>query len=95
MLAGMPETPRQTLARDTSPEAEEELLARLRAMAPWEKMALMSGLIRSAEELSLAGLRARHPEASEEELFLRLAALRLDRATMLRVYGWDPEEQGR
>ena len=28
------------------------------------------------------------------EKFLRLASLRLDRETMIEVYGWDPEEEG-
>ena len=31
------------------------------------------------------------PHASEHEVLLRLAALHLDRETMIRAYGWDPE----
>jgi hypothetical protein len=32
-----------------------------------------------------------YPRAGEREVFLRVAARRLDRETMLRVYGWDPD----
>jgi hypothetical protein len=31
------------------------------------------------------------PEADEHEIFLRTAARRLDRETMIRVYAWDPQ----
>jgi len=31
-----------------------------------------------------------YPEADEREIFLRVAARRLDRDTMIKVYGWDP-----
>ena len=41
--------------------------------------------------LSAFGVRRRHPGASEREIFLRRAALHLDRETMLRVYGWRPD----
>ena len=51
-------------------------------------------LNRAADEMALAGIRMRHPEASDRELRLRLAALRLDRGTMVRVFGWDPEREG-
>jgi len=43
------------------------------------------------EQLSLAGVRLRHPNVDERELFLRAAALRLGRALMIEVYGWDPD----
>ena len=32
-----------------------------------------------------------YPEAGEREVFLRAAARRLSRETMMAVYGWDPE----
>jgi len=34
------------------------------------------------------------PDLSERELRLRLAALWLDRETMIEVFAWDPEEMG-
>ncbi|MBI3668032.1 MAG: hypothetical protein HY236_17675, partial [Acidobacteria bacterium] len=41
--------------------------------------------------LSLADVRLLYPHASEREIFLRMAARRLDRDLMLRVYGWHPD----
>jgi hypothetical protein len=32
-----------------------------------------------------------YPDAGEREVFLRVAARRLDRETMIKVYGWDPK----
>ena len=43
------------------------------------------------EQLSMAGVRLRHPNAGERELFLRTAALRLGRDLTIDVYGWDPD----
>jgi len=34
--------------------------------------------------------RELHPGASDQEIFLGVASHRLDRETMIRVYGWDP-----
>jgi hypothetical protein len=38
-----------------------------------------------------SGVRANHPHASEREIFLRCAALRIPRNLMIRAYSWDPE----
>ncbi len=43
----------------------------------------------------MAGLRRRYPEADGRELLRRYAALVLDRETVIRVYGWDPEGEER
>ena len=43
-----------------------------------------------AARLSESGVRVRHPNASEREIFLRSAALRIPRELMIRAYGWDP-----
>ena len=42
--------------------------------------------------LSEHGVRQRYPSADEHEVRMRAAALRLDRQTMIKVYGWDPAE---
>lgn len=79
---------------DTSPEAEEVLIRLLRQKTPSEKLALTFELMRWTRELAMAGLRRRYPNASPEELRKRRAALLLDRDTVMRVYGWDPEKEG-
>jgi len=63
-------------------------------MSPWEKARCVSELSRACEDLARVGILLRHPDATEEEMRLRLASLTLDRETMVRVFSWDPEEKG-
>jgi len=84
----------RTQSMDTTPEVERLLFDAYRRMASWEKVRRVSESTRACQELALAGMRERHPGASERELELRLAALRLDCETMIRVYGWDPAQTG-
>ena len=72
---------------DTSPDVrrvQKELYA---SMTPAEKLSRMSQLTVAANELALAGLRARHPDESRQDLLLRLARLRLGDDLVDRVYG--------
>jgi hypothetical protein len=55
-------------------------------MTAEEKARTVSALTRAVQELSLAGIRLRHPHASEDECLLRLAALKLGRRLVERVY---------
>jgi len=50
---------------------------------------------RSVNELARADLRRRYPEAIPREIELRLRSRSLDRSTMIRVFGWDPELRGK
>jgi hypothetical protein len=79
---------------DSAPEIEERQIEAWRAMTPAAKLRLVSELVRATEELALVGVRLRHPSVSEREERLRLAALRLDRATVVRWLAWDPEREG-
>ena len=79
---------------DTSPEIEAVLIDGYRRMSPAEKLARVGALNRAVQQLALAGIRARHRGVSDREARLRLAALWLDRDTMMRVFGWDPEAEG-
>ena len=67
----------QTQSRDTSTEAERFLIEAWRRMEPWEKAEILDDLVRASHELTMAGLRVRHPRASESELRLFEARLRL------------------
>ncbi|HEX9669273.1 MAG TPA: hypothetical protein VGC93_07280 [Thermoanaerobaculia bacterium] len=83
-------------ARDTAPEVEAILLEGYRRMSPAEKLGRVLDLNRAVEELARARLRKQYgPDLSEREERLRLAALHLDRETMIRVFDWDPEVHGR
>ncbi len=76
---------------DTDPEAQRFLVESMRRLDMSRKAEMLSALTRAVQRMALAGLRSRYPNASEAEIRLRLAALRLDRETMIRVCGWDPE----
>ena len=82
-------------SRDTPLDVEEILLAGYRRMTPAEKLQRVADLNRSVRQLALARIRSQYgPNLSEREERLRLAALWLDRETMARVFGWDPEVEG-
>lgn len=51
-------------------------LARLRAMSATEKVATMQALWRQAWSLSAAGVRARHPEWSPDEVEAEVRRMR-------------------
>ena len=80
----------RTQAPDTSIEAERVLIQRYRNMSPAEKLAIVSALTQAAEDLALAGVRLRHPDAPHDELRLRVAARRLSPESMTAAFGWPP-----
>ena len=55
-------------------------------MTPDEKAAIVSGLTRTVIDLARAGIRARHPHATERELMLRLAIITLGPELAEKVY---------
>jgi hypothetical protein len=83
------------MALDTPPEIEEMILEGYRRMTSQEKIRRIVELNRSVEEMAASRIRSRYgPDLSKRELRLRLAALRLNRETMIGVFDWDPEIQG-
>lgn len=86
--------PHEYLLSDTDAEAERILIELARVTPAWKKCEQIVAAIRTDRELAMAGLRARYPGADEDELRRRFAALVLDRDTVMRVYGWDPEVEG-
>lgn len=69
---------------DTTAEARAVQLEIYRRMTPGQKLALVFELIDTSEAFARAGLRLRHPDASERELTLRLAELKYGRAWLER-----------
>ena len=57
-----------------------------RAMTSVQKAELITGLTVAVQQLCLAGIRLRHPEASERECLLRLAVIKLGRELAAKVY---------
>jgi hypothetical protein len=84
----------RTQSTDTRPEVERMLIAAYRRMTPSEKLARVVEMTRAVQQMALARLRTTYPDADDRELQLRLGALWLDRETMVRVFGWDPDVQG-
>lgn len=77
--------------QDTSPEMIERQFARLRAMSGVERLELARQLTLAVQQLAFTGMRRRYPNASDDEIWLRLAAERLGRDVVLTVYGFDAE----
>ena len=77
---------------DTPPEIEEILLEGYRRMHPVEKLRQVFDLNWAAQRMAAIRIEARYgPNLSERELRLRLAALWLDRETMIEAFGWEPD----
>jgi hypothetical protein len=79
---------------DTSPEAQQILIEGYRRMTPTQKLQRVESLDRALVLLQKARIRADYGDIPDEEMRMRLGALRLGRETMMKVFGWDPEEKG-
>lgn len=79
---------------DTSPEVLARQVERWRSMSYADKAEVVAALNRDVERMAEAGIRRRYPEATDREVFLRLAALRNGRDLTVAVYGWDPDVEG-
>ncbi len=82
------------LFEDTPLEVERVLTDGYRRMSTARKIARVRDLNWTLQQLALAELRARFPDAEERTLRLRLAARTLDRSVMIAAFGWDPEADG-
>jgi hypothetical protein len=77
---------RAVLSPDTTADIERRQVESWRRLLPLERLRLVSDATRAVMNLSRAGIRLRHPQASERECFLRLAAILLGVDTARRVY---------
>ena len=82
----------RTQSPDTSPEAERVLIELLRQAPAWRRLQLADRMSSTVRSLSLAGLRARHPRASEAELRRRFADIHLGPKLAAKVYGPRPAD---
>ena len=76
---------------DTDPRAMEVWLDLMRHMPAGEKLAVVLSGAQFVLQLYEMGVRRMHPDASDHEVLLRVAARHLPRELMIRAYGWDPE----
>ena len=82
----------RTQAPDTDPRIEAMQIEAWRRMSAAEKAQRASDLTTASRELARTALRAQFPDASEREIFLRLAARTLTREEMIAAYDCDPED---
>lgn len=74
------------LSADTPADIEQRQVDAWRRLSSVERLQLVSDTTRAVMALALAGIRRRHPQASDRECFLRLASIRLGVDTTRRVY---------
>lgn len=74
------------LSLDTSTAIEQRQVETWRRMSPSEKLQLVSDATQAVFALSLAGIRSRHPAASDRECFLRFACIVLGGEVARIVY---------
>ena len=89
-MAGVADCPdraeRGILNADTSPEIERSQIDAWRRMPALDKAQLIDVLSLQVQALALAGIRRRHPLASERECFLRLAVIKIGLEHTVRLY---------
>ena len=100
-ISRCPEVPGANGQGRTGPECLESLAAGIALvledqdrLTPTEKLKLIGLLNRAETERQKEEIRARYGDISEEEMRMRLGVLRLGRETMIKVFGWDPDEKG-
>ena len=76
---------------DTDPRVMEVWLDLQRRMPPGDKLKAVFDASEFVLSMYEAGVRLDHPDASDREVLLRVAARHLSRDLMIRAYGWDPE----
>ncbi len=79
---------------DTSPAIDALLIEGFRAMTPSQKIEIVNELTQAVQQLALADVRRRHPNADSRELELRVASRWIDPELMLAAFGWDVEKMG-
>jgi hypothetical protein len=78
--------------QDTSPAAIERYHELLRAQAPAARLDQMNALIAAVRELAVAGIKTRHPDASTQEVNVRLAVRLYGRDVAQRLFGTVPPD---
>jgi hypothetical protein len=82
------------LSLDTTAEAQEMHYEMMRRLPAPRRLALAFELTEALRKLILADLHHRFPQASDEDIRRRFIARVLPRADVIRVYGFDPEQEG-
>ena len=79
---------------DTDPAAHRLMIELARKTPIWKKFAQVVATTETCRAFARAGIRQRYPNAGEDEVRRRLAAVVLDRRYVIKAYGWDPKDEG-
>ncbi len=79
---------------DTSEEIDRIMIEHYRALGPEGRLHLACELGRAADLVATSGIRSRHPGATEEEVRMRLLALKHGPELTISFFGWDPAIRG-
>lgn len=80
------------MLRDTGAAAVDRYHELLRAQAPHERLEQANALSQAVRELAVAGLRTRHPDATLDEIRLRLTVRLYGREVARRLFGQVPAD---
>jgi hypothetical protein len=83
----------KSLSRDTTPKAQRVHFEMMRAVPGWKRLTLALELTQATRELILADLRHRFPQAPDEEIRRRFITRVLPRDDVIRIYGFDPQQE--
>ena len=78
--------------RDTNPERTRDYYARLAKLTTEQRGRMVASLTSAVRKLAVAGIRERHPDASEQEVRVRLAVRLYGRAVGERLFGEVPPD---
>lgn len=82
-----------TLSPDTAPDVERVQIEVYRRMPAWRKVELVDDAIELSRQLAFAGVRARHPHASPEELRRRFLGIWVGEDLASEAWGPLPEDR--
>ncbi|HVE72538.1 MAG TPA: hypothetical protein VNI54_14330 [Thermoanaerobaculia bacterium] len=74
---------------DTSKKAWDLQFELLRRKTGEERLEMARQMTLFVQQLAFAGVRQRHPELTDDEIWLKLAAARLGADVLKKVYGRD------
>ena len=77
---------------DTSPDIQRIHYELMREVPPVKRLQLAMELTQTARELILADIQYRFPDADPDELRRRFIARMLPRQDVIKVYGFDPQD---
>lgn len=83
----------KSLSRDTTPKAQRVHFEMMRTVPNWKRLTLALELTQATRNLVLADLRHRFPKATDEEIRRRFIARVLPREEVIRIYGFDPQQE--